>query len=1003
MVDQIPVVKASKLDKANMASTGSLYSQTLQDITNTKLDELAKRRETFEHYHKRVVAVAEKDWDATSNLVVLSDIIKASFGITVRDGQVIRNGKHAALEIDLQNLDRFLAQAKYDPTISAQMLQRWQEGLLRHVEIQSLKYTYASLYGQLTTEWLTAKAGPKKESGDDAEMTDYEHVSSAKKLESRAKWEENVFSAPSIDTGAIKEMLSGLFEAMPDESTVLPKALQDMREAVTAFENRLQAPGSFSATNLRWVISGLLDSDLLTNEKRDALRDFQSNSVILSEVADVLNMRLAALKEWSWGEEVPLEERRQLSGGFNIYMHEDLLQALFLQYIGVKWSVFWKAAFHDFRKTKDVWKTAGKPITLAEKKRREFYLGPTPKGATVISTKQKLYRQDYFITQLLSSLYQKTEAEEGDEEADFEGADMLQQAPQQPAAYAQAQGRALQTARRSVGGAAPRKQLASKAARRSAPSASANQRESYEAAEEECEDEEEEEEEDDDDDYDDDRPRNPMAAKQGLLHLLSTDILVQTRLHGELACFRSQIDNLYPSLPHASIKTVLEYFGVSRKWIHFFTKFLEAPLKFADEKSSAPRQRKNGTPGSHVLSEVFGEVILFGLDFMINQKTDGEILWRLHDDFWFWSSQEDVCIKAWSGVNDFVRTMGLKINDLRTGGVKVQRDANSKSGVKAATVSRKLPQGQIRWGMLCLQPSSGRFEIDQNMVDKHIAELEKQLEDKGNSVFAWIQVWNSYATRFFTSNFGKPANCFGRQHVDNMLATHRRIQEQVFAGKSGGSFVEHLKQLISSRHGVEDIPDGYFYFPTSLGGLDINSPFISLLQVRDAVVSDFDKLFKDSEASYKNEYRLRKQAFENGKTRKNRRRVLDPDFVPEDPDTFLSYEEYVRFREELRYSDNGSMNENQLVDLYTKLLEKPQQQSIDTLQTGSVAKAVNELGGKSTQLRSWYGMEPYWKWVAELYGPEMIERFGGFEIVDAGLLPMGMVGLFRSGRVKWQE
>ena len=58
-----------------MASTGSLYSQTLQDITNTKLDELAKRRETFEHYHQRVVAVAGKEGDDAGNLVVLSDIM----------------------------------------------------------------------------------------------------------------------------------------------------------------------------------------------------------------------------------------------------------------------------------------------------------------------------------------------------------------------------------------------------------------------------------------------------------------------------------------------------------------------------------------------------------------------------------------------------------------------------------------------------------------------------------------------------------------------------------------------------------------------------------------------------------------------------------------------------------------------------------------------------------------------------------------------------------------
>ena len=46
--------------------------------------------------------------------------------------------------------------------------------------------------------------------------------------------------------------------------------------------------------------------------------------------------------------------------------------------------------------------------------------------------------------------------------------------------------------------------------------------------------------------------------------------------------------------------------------------------------------------------------------------------------------------------------------------------------------------------------------------------------------------------------------------------------------------------------------------------------------------------------------------------------------------------------------------------------------------------------------------DDYWTWVAQLYGPDMIERFGGFNIVDDGQLPIGMVNLFREGKVKWQ-
>ncbi|KAK0320628.1 hypothetical protein LTR82_008341 [Friedmanniomyces endolithicus] len=983
-----------------MASTGSLYSQTLQDITNTKLSELAKRRESFEQHRTRILAAAQGDNDVAGSLVAISDIIATCFGIQTVDGQIVRGStEHTGLEIDLKNLERFLAQAKYDPTISAANLLQWRSKLLRHVEIQSLKYTYAWLYGQLTTEWLSAKAPPAVPKTEDAEMEDYEHVSGSKRLEARAKWEQSVFTETTVDQSAIQTMLRGLFEASGDESNALPKAMEALRASVKEFEEKFLTTQKFSEYTLRWAITGLLASDLLTNEKREALRDFSSNDTILREVADVLNMRLAALQDWTWGDEVLVEERRQLNGTYNIYLHEDLLQALFLQQIGVTWSVFWKKTFCTHRKTKDVWKRLGAKVTFAEKQRRQHFLGSTSKGPSVTSTKRKLFRQQYFVSQLLTHENEDTQGEEGAEEANFEDAAMMHQAaPQAP-------GRLTQMARARMSDViqAPRKQLASKAARRSVPLADEEEAEDEEDMGFALYDEYEGKDEDSDEDDFEDQLRNPMAAKQNLLHLLSSDILIQTRLRGEISCFRSQIDDLYPRLPHGAIKTVLEFFGVSSAWLQFFARFLEAPLRFMDDETAEPRRRKTGTPGAHVLSEVFGEVALYCLDFLVNQRTDGEILWRLHEDFWFWSSH-DKCVGAWSTVNEFVRIMGMKTNVARTGSARIRRDAGRENGLASVDVGAELPRGQIRWGMLYLNPETGRFEIDESMVDTHIDELSRQLTDKDNSVFAWIQVFNSYAATFFTTNFGKPANCFGRQHVDNMLATHNRIQRMVFTGgrstggEQGGSFVEYLKTVIAARQGITDIPDGYFYFPKELGGLEVQSPFITLLQVRDTVLADSAKLFQDFEAAELEAYRAAKRRFEDGEPQRKRRRITNTNhgYQPENPDDFLTFEEYTQYREELNFGFR-----NQLVDVFNRLLEKPTPSALETDANGEVMTMLRML--PTGRLCNWHRMLPYWKHVVQLYGPEMLERFGGFKIVETGLLPMGMVTLFRSGRVKWHE
>ena len=681
---------------------------------------------------------------------------------------------------------------------------------------------------------------------------------------------------------------------------------------------------------------------------------------------------------------VKLEQRRQLNGNFNIYMHEDLLHAIFLQYIGVRWSVFWKQTFSYFRQFRGVWKTARTAIPATDKKYRDFYLGPTTNGRSVLAKKQSIYRQDYFLAQLHGSVTQQIVVEEGAEEADF--------AESQTQTSRGAGGRTKQTARGGLGrgGAKRHRRILTDEERGIDADLDPEM----------------------DDMPDDSSPKNLMEAKQNLLHMLTTDILMKCRFDGEITCFRSQLDNLLPSLPHRAIESVLAYFGVSQRWLSFFTKFLQAPLQFVDDNNTDFRVRKQGTPGSHVLSEVFSEVILFCLDFKINQTTNGEIFWRVHDSAWFWSSSQELCYKAWSTMKDFVNVMGLAIDENKSGSARIVRDMQAPSGLASGATEDILPKGAIRWGMLILNPASGRFEIDQQMVGDHVSELSRQLGGKSGSIFAWIQTWNTYASTFFTHNFGKPSQCFGRQHVDNMLATHEYIQREVFSvpettrkpdikAVGNGSVLEYLKRVIRERFEIDNIPDGYFLFPTELGGLELHSPFIGLLQLRDEVLENPAGLLDDFEEQEKDAYKKAKASYEDEELEHIREHTDDPKYLPPDPEKFISFEEFTKYREELSYAAG-----HPLVETFNRLLDRPKEAGVECYDNGEVMAAINALGTQYN-LRGissdWYSMDPYWKWVAQLYGPEIIQKFAGFNIVDPGLLPMGMVGLFRSGRVKWEE
>lgn len=477
------------------------------------------------------------------------------------------------------------------------------------------------------------------------------------------------------------------------------------------------------------------------------------------------------------------------------------------------------------------------------------------------------------------------------------------------------------------------------------------------------------------------KPKSAMDTKQFLLHLLSTELLINTKLHGDFTCTRSEFETWSPSLPHSTILSVLAYFGMSKKWLGFFNAFLEAPLRFVKDGASAEtRIRKRGVPGAHSLSTVCGEAVLFVLDYAVNQHADGAQLYRMHDDFWLWSSSHDTVVKGWEAVTRFTKTMGVTLNEGKTGTVRIRKDQSQPNESHSS-----LPQGDIRWGFLQLDPSSGRFIIDQDMVDSHIDELVYQLTDK-KSIFSYIQAWNTYAGTFFKSNFGKPANCFGRDHVDQILTTMTRIQKRIF---KESNIVEYLKQEIESRFGVSNIPDGYLFFPTSLGGLELQNPFIGTIQVRQAVCKDpallLDNFFEDE----KDAYLRAKKEFKSGRVTKTTNTKKES-YIPEDKN-FFSFEEFSQYREEFKADWP-----NNLLDVYNQLLKMPEMETVNL-------EGCSELKHMEAFRNSAELSDGYLQWIGLLHGPEMVERFGGLHIVDKGLLPIGMVNLFRSGRIKWEN
>ncbi|RAK98603.1 uncharacterized protein BO80DRAFT_153635 [Aspergillus ibericus CBS 121593] len=499
---------------------------------------------------------------------------------------------------------------------------------------------------------------------------------------------------------------------------------------------------------------------------------------------------------------------------------------------------------------------------------------------------------------------------------------------------------------------------------------------------------------DDDGQKPDTTEKNPLATKHSLLHLLITESLIYTSLHGQFTAIRSDFKWFGPSLAHTTILTVLEYFGVPQTWLSFFHTFLKTPITFVQDGSGAPKQvRKRGVPMSHALSSCFGEAVLFCMDFAVNQNTDGAYLYRLHDDFWFWG-HEEICVKAWATMTEFTKTMGLEFNEEKTGTVRLA-GKDGKCCQSELSDPDPLPKGDIRWGFLKLDPLEGRFVIDQEQVDSHISELRRQLASC-KSVFSWTQAWNSYFGRFFANNFAKPAMCFGRSHIDMAISTLSRIERTLFPDSSSG-VTDHLRHVIADRFGVNDLPEGFFYFPVEFGGLELLNPYIPFLAMREGIKATPQGRLQKAFLQYEVQYHAAKQRFEAGGSAEPTGTISTG---VDDDSADLSLEEYTRYSE--TYS-------RPLLAAYQDLIRVPEEISVNlTPELHRHQMSLDETVAKDAQNRrvisdQWYNMSAYWQWTAELYQKEMVRTYGNLAAVSRESMPLGVIKTLKEGRFRWQS
>ncbi|KAL7266365.1 hypothetical protein RUND412_011091, partial [Rhizina undulata] len=357
----------------------SPYNETLSAVTGVKLKSLARQKELLSKHYAEIRKNAAA---AASQLQRLEILYKGIKECPVSKGTAW---------IDIEPVSAMVQQAAQDRSMGDVVLGMWCTRLERSIEQLLKKFEYAYLFDSVLTEWLQTDGNTETSVKGDSKSKDgnesFIHTGRAEGIQQREMIEDMIFSEAKPDLPRFHAFLNKSFaidgnvdgEGAPKysqvskkEKALLKRELERIRQGVKGFGKKLLLYKQVNSSDVENAIMGLLVGDCLGEDKRATCMEIKSSSTILQEIASVINILLRDLKNWKWPEEgVNIRLLRQLNGRYRAYLDEELLTAIFLQFVGIEWSAHFRNTLNRLMKRQDGgWK---RPKSALNPKQRELH------------------------------------------------------------------------------------------------------------------------------------------------------------------------------------------------------------------------------------------------------------------------------------------------------------------------------------------------------------------------------------------------------------------------------------------------------------------------------------------------------------------------------------------------------------------------------------------------------------------------------------------------------
>ena len=181
-----------------------------------------------------------------------------------------------------------------------------------HILHNLMRFDYAKLFGNLFNEWLASgdsatnvnSLSGESDDVDPTSLSQFVDVGRKEKHEQQERLVSIVFDEGAVDPERPVTYSTDLFSG-EEAKKILTRVRSDME----CFGSNLRRK-SITESDVKNSIRGLLAAGLMDEGKRATLAEFLENSTVVTEVASVLNMRMASLDTLAWPSEGPTVEMR---------------------------------------------------------------------------------------------------------------------------------------------------------------------------------------------------------------------------------------------------------------------------------------------------------------------------------------------------------------------------------------------------------------------------------------------------------------------------------------------------------------------------------------------------------------------------------------------------------------------------------------------------------------------------------------------------------------------